>query len=1717
MMMFKQSMRTKCDHWIAFPALVCILFSFLPAQGQNDLSVDDYADIKIHASMIRDIGGYTDVQEVFGIMSGNIDSRSYAYLRDANMQGIRNIINWIPKVDQYGYKFPSWAKGLEPQFADRQASFAWFDEFIQRDPYPLWNNLLNVNYFDGRYGDVSVTLGPRPTLFDGRMERNMEASRKHMDAYIQALKNLIPPGGKSKLRFFQLQNEPNQGRFWAAQFYNNQKKTVESYTRVFNGLYDYLKAKHPDVNFLGTCVGHNGTYRINQYDYTWEEGFDRDTTAKDWNTWVKHFIDQVENPEALAYFNPNSYSIPSLRQLANASMTQNYAEIAKGMRPRYVITETSGGINGTRAEVYNNQFIFHANDIYMMLHHPDKFASRHAFMAAPQSPNQHSFFTNTEERGFTAEAPYWVYRTFQHLRGKVVHYESDNEHIRVFAASPQYDRLVIGLFNPTKQVQPINLDPGVPNDVIEQIIQRKAVFDKAISNAQYTEDELDIGFPYSIELAPESVYAFEIDLSKRLEFDQAFRENTFYGNKVKQGMSNTLTVNIPVSELPADSQQVLLRMGFDKKKALGSYQFELNGKSYEINWGDIPDATIESWNYMSGYVEIPVDNNQISMDNELKLDPLSDNIFLFSSLVYQSAVDTNIYRQPGSNASLDAITWPDAVDSVKLEPGWIGDTLPGFDSKQYSYHVSLPYGTPRIPALVAHPEDLNAHISVDRATAVNGTLEDRTTVFTVTAENDTTNRQYRVVFEEKLPLEKTQPFEAAPIITQLIFRYNWLDDHFLEITNPGNQPIDLSNYLIARGIPEASPDEIIRNFTDSTKYKNRYIKYVPGYLYPSEAEWKANPARLIKHEDFDPVLEGGETFVLGSMPLPLDNVHCDVVFQASDDPSLQAEVVETDGSHPVNHWPSGKTLSIWRILNDSIHEGTKPMNDPDDFRLVDVFGDYAGTYWAPAGVTLEDISIANWNIERKPGYWKGDTLPGVQGSWAENEEASEWTYFNNNSIGVFEGIGGYDFDPVTAYMSKITSYVYHVSDGYQTPQTIKGIQPNTRVTNFYANIHKYDTNQVLNVLGTAGTTKPADAFIEDQDTLKVLSADGKNQTRYVLYIGSLSTDAVLTSSTYSISHSGDTGTISGIPQGTSVKTVLEHITKPEEAVLHLIDGNNDPVPLQRKNFNNTYVDTRAGSYVYFEVIAEDRATEITYQLETDVAANQAYVFSNVYAVDQDLREISMVSRGTNVKTFFKYLHPSQGASIKLKDASGKPRTGGYVAFDDQVVVTSPDASTQKVYQIKGPQRHITYRAYVVSDTLVVDQDKPEIWGIQPELEVDRFYDLLTPAPGASMQVLDESGESVESGKKLRKGLQLEVVSHDDTKTQLYDLYYGKIKPGTRAYVTSDSLVVDSAVTTISEIEPGMEIADFLNLLVPAAKATMRVFDAEGTAVGAGALGEDYTLQVTSGDGSQSVNYDLEFIYYPNTEAYVTSDSLSVDSSTLVITGIQIGMSVAEFKDLVTPAPGSDIAIMDADSHAVDAGILEENYLLEVVSEDSSLTVVYELVFIPKAGNAAYVTSDSLHVDSSQMIISGIQRGMDIAAFKELVTPAPGAKLTVLDEDSSMVDSGDLLESYILKVIAEDGSQEVIYALTFITAVTPAQKTADFQIYPNPATNYVFVKGIKPNTHIMVRNMVGRVVKVIDGQKIQGRGFSVKELPAGLYFIYAQDSNGLAGPVKLIKQ
>jgi hypothetical protein len=74
---------------------------------------------------------------------------------------------------------------------------------------------------------------------------------------------------------------------------------------------------------------------------------------------------------------------------------------------------------------------------------------------------------------------------------------------------------------------------------------------------------------------------------------------------------------------------------------------------------------------------------------------------------------------------------------------------------------------------------------------------------------------------------------------------------------------------------------------------------------------------------------------------------------------------------------------------------------------------------------------------------------------------------------------------------------------------------------------------------------------------------------------------------YTIAYTGSEGTISGIQFGASIEEVLNNIIKPTEAIMSVLDINENLVPLQLRNFNEEYVNTKASNRIFFEVIAED--------------------------------------------------------------------------------------------------------------------------------------------------------------------------------------------------------------------------------------------------------------------------------------------------------------------------------------------------------------------------------------------------------------------------------------------------------------------------------------------------------------------------------------------------
>jgi hypothetical protein len=133
-----------------------------------------------------------------------------------------------------------------------------------------------------------------------------------------------------------------------------------------------------------------------------------------------------------------------------------------------------------------------------------------------------------------------------------------------------------------------------------------------------------------------------------------------------------------------------------------------------------------------------------------------------------------------------------------------------------------------------------------------------------------------------------------------------------------------------------------------------------------------------------------------------------------------------------------------------------------------------------------------------------------------------------------------------------------------------------------------------------------------------------------------------------------------------------------------------------------------------------------------------------------------------------------------------------------------------------------------------------------------------------------------------------------------------------------------------------------------------------------------------------------------------------------------------------------------------------------------------------------------------------------------ITPAPKATVVILDADGNPVESGTITEGYTIQVTSGDGSKQVEYELSFIdTAVDPVLESSELSIYPNPATNNVFVEGIEDESRVIIRNIFGMVVKMVEGNEIQDGSISVDDLSTGVYFINARTGDSQSKSVKLI--
>ncbi len=769
-----------------------------------------------------------------------------------------------------------------------------------------------------------------------------------------------------------------------------------------------------------------------------------------------------------------------------------------------------------------------------------------------------------------------------------------------------------------------------------------------------------------------------------------------------------------------------------------------------------------------------------------------------------------------TNANLACITWPDIPVDLRGIYGWIGDTIPNFSSATTEYRLEVPFEVDRIPHLVASPQNLNATVEVKRATSLTGNKENRTVSFIVTAADKTSTVQYNIELVKGKDPSKVQPYYADPIFSEYLSgdqnRF-----YILEIYNPGNQPLDLSDYMIA-GAVSADLGSTIRNYSTESDYFRRFRKYVPGYKYVSELDWAINPGILEPDLAVNSIVQPGECFVMAylqtaraipniapwrSLGLGPDNrpsgEWVDIGFiLRPDDPTFSNPWGEfySEGYND-NCVSLGRTSGIYmfKILNDSIKQGLKPVTDPNDFQVVEALVNEDGSNVRIANVPLSGQWLTH---VRKPEVQFPNPVNGGSNGitpedsewmlydepyWERNPDLSPWPGLRARNHTAFNMNKHYMIEP-TQYKSTVSSVVYKISDGYSMNEEIRGIKTGTTVATFLGNIIKDDENQELTVKSKADDSKLADAaLLNNEDILLVMSADSSNFTQYTIEVSEqgLNSDATLTSTIYDITiensavASGQTaeagmGSISGFEYGTRLRTILNNINVPMGATVDAINSNGAYIPLKRLNYDTTYVDVTVNSDTYLDVLAEDGITRIVYQLLPSSTEDDAFVLSDVYSVSQANNLIQFIPRGTYAQTLLSNLIPATGATLKVVDKMGHERTEGSLYDDDKVVVTSENELVTRIYHLSMLRTQFipeaTYLAYVLSNVYAVDQLNYAISQPEQNTQVSEFYSRIMPAMGATAIVVDANGDEKTTGA-LVPGDWLKVTSSDGKIVVMY--------------------------------------------------------------------------------------------------------------------------------------------------------------------------------------------------------------------------------------------------------------------------------------------------------------------------------------------------------------
>lgn len=759
------------------------------------------------------------------------------------------------------------------------------------------------------------------------------------------------------------------------------------------------------------------------------------------------------------------------------------------------------------------------------------------------------------------------------------------------------------------------------------------------------------------------------------------------------------------------------------------------------------------------------------------------------------------------------------------------DTLPGFKTAGTFYVVNLPQDVTQSPAVIPVPQSPNAKVYVSRAKNLSGSEEERTITISVMAEDDSTYSEYKLLLNIE---RETPPVVGEPFMTDIAGYWRGNGATALQIFNPSDEVIYASDYAIFH---ITTPD--FNSWIDGAIWKDKSWKDLNKQLVRPGSYMKADingdpyfiPDNTVTNLELDPREEwcamgaaswpsGEGSNISASEELRnqvdmlwgaygVDHNHLrgtKAYWQARwsvpypyGDPEQADYTGQNKGWLPMAslsfpRFNEGPTYALFKIKNDSIKDGTKPVfkNFYDDYELVDIANGVASTkvpwkmyYKAPNGQdSLFDVAklgdvFKNGNIYRHPRVYTGNPIdlasfgsPGKEGEWIpygiEFTEDGVYKVIQQNNdkgdLGTVE-FGRSRFKNHTmvtaAHISYLTSKVYLVSKGLSNNETILGVNANTSVDAFMNNIIKADDGMSVVVKSALGIVKEGADILVQGDKVSSTAANGLTSVTYTVSVGTLDSNttlAVKAGAGFDVA-----GTvIQNVPFGISVKDFLSNLEAPATASMMLTDGKDYVIPneIWPSDTNAvTRVDASLMSSYVVEVNAQDGVHTAKYSISFK-DENDVFITSDVYTINQELKQLNYV-RSISVANFLAGIIASPGAEAIVVNKFGQKREMGIIQYHDRILVTKGDVSV--TYWLKFMNE--------VSDEVAVETVKKSAISIYPNPATANIVisglakatDLrIVNLSGQLVKTVKVSGETMSLNLNLNSGIYFVSVMNNNT-------------------------------------------------------------------------------------------------------------------------------------------------------------------------------------------------------------------------------------------------------------------------------------------------------------------------------------------------------------------